>query len=240
MEKKRKKKGKKKVPKEEISEVFIVKNGKEKIIKTHTEIEKKEEQPSKKQLKKENKILRDIIIIMAGLVLMFLVGYAVMYYSKHFEVDGVKFETMRVGQLTLYKTFLPVIYNGAETKYNFYLRTDPRILENIQSDGSISIKKNMVLNMTNSFNCNGDGVIAIANLQNLYKVLGTDIMKDENATCDSLGRYMFVQIGEGDETKISEFGPRGGCYNIYINNCEILEGTEKFLLDTLIEVNKKL
>jgi len=49
---------------------------------------------------------------------------------------------------------------------------------------------------------------------------------------------MFVLIQESTRTSIEQFGP--ACYNINIKNCEILEGTERFLADTFVEINKIL
>jgi hypothetical protein len=93
--------------------------------------------------------------------------------------------------------------------------------------------------MTNSFNCDGDGVIGIANVLNLYKIIGTQVIKDENASCDDLlGRYMFLNIKEGNETKINDYGLKGACYNIEVKGCDILPATERFMLETLIKVNK--
>jgi len=247
-----KKKGKEKKvrTKEEISEVFEIENGKKKTIRTHKEIEETEKVPSKKQIQKENKILRNIAIIMAGLVLLFFAVYLIIYFTNNFEVEGVNFEIVKMGQLTLYKTSLPgIIENGKfvmgiydtgqKADYNIYLRTDPRQLGSVVFHGTVSqIKKFNVINLTNDFNCGGDGMIAIANLLKLYEVMGGDMIKDENATCDDKGTYGWVNVQEGTETSIERFGP--ACYNIDINNCEILKGTEKFMLETLIEVHKKL
>ena len=54
------KKGSKKEEKEEISEVFKI-DGKEKIVKTEEVV--KEEEPSKTVIRKENKILRNVLIM---------------------------------------------------------------------------------------------------------------------------------------------------------------------------------
>ena len=70
----------------------------------------------------------------------------------------------------------------------------------------------------------------------LYEIIGTTVIKDPNASCDTQGTYTFIQLQEGEETSIEQFGP--SCYNININNCEILEGTEKFMAETLVEVQK--
>ncbi|VVB83346.1 Uncharacterised protein [uncultured archaeon] len=233
-------KNKKNSKKEEVCEIFDVeKNGKETEIKSCGMEEEKIESPG--QVDKEKKIFLKLAIIMIGLFLFFVAFYLMSYYSMHFDYKGVKFEVTKMGQLTLYKTSLPVTTSdGKRADYNFYLRNDPRKLEAIQFDGQINLSPNMVLNMTNNFNCNGDGMIAIANIQNLYNLIGTKMIKDENATCDLEGRYMFLRIRDGNKTGIMEYGIKGGCYNIDINNCEILPATEKFMLETLITVNAKL
>jgi hypothetical protein len=221
--------------KEEIKEIFEVeKEGKKETIIAHGEEELKES--SGEQIKKENKVLRDIVIVMAAFVLIFLAVYSIIYFTKHFEYNGMKFEIVKEGQLTLYKTTLPVIYNGTNAKYNFYLRTDPRELKEATFfKGELIIRQDMVLNMTDEFNCNGDGIISVANFLNLYGVAGTKVIKDANASCDAAGRYVFLKIKKSNQTGIEQVGP--ACYNIYINDCEILEGTERYLLETLVKIN---
>ena len=224
--------------KEEVCEIFdIEKNGKEETIKSCGVEEIKS--PSPEQIKKEKKIFISIGLVLLGLVLMFLAFLFMMYLTSNFEVDGVKFSIDKgtVVGMTLYKTFLPVTYNGANANYNFWLRTDPRKLNEINFSGSLVLQKNMVLNTTDLLNCNGDGIIAAANVVKLYNVLGVKVIKDENASCDPQGRYMFLNIQEGNETKVEQFGP--ACYNINVNNCEILPATERFMLETFIKANKK-
>jgi len=254
MEKKKnssaKKTRKEKVEKEKVCEIFEVeKDGKEKEIKT-CGIEE-EKNPSKEQLEKEKKIFIGVGIAMLCFILMFAAVYFIIYLTNHFEVGGVNFEIDKTdlqGQ-TIYKTSIPgTIYNGTfilggtigtRADYNFYFRTDPRILEkDISFDGVLNIEGNMVLNMTQDFNCDGKGIIAIANLLNVYKAIGTKVIKDENATCDPNGRYIFLKIQEGNQTSINQFGPT--CYDINVNNCEILPATERYLLETLIDVNQKV
>lgn len=202
------------------------------------EIKGVEEKPSKEEVTKQNKTFRNVMIVIAACVLMFAATYWLINYTKTFEYKGVNFEIIKTGQLTLYNTYLPVMYNGTKADYNFYLRKDPRTLNEIPFNGVLTTDSNMVLNMSNSLNCNGDGIIAIANLKNLYNVIGTNVIKDDNASCDPEGRYMYVNILTGNETKIEQFGPE--CYNIYISNCNILSGTEKFMTYTLAAANNML
>ena len=189
----------------------------------------------KKQIKQENKILKIFIFGIIGFILVIVLFALFMNSLSGFEHEGVKFNVVKEGELILYRTALPVIYRGEEDEYNFYLRNDPRKL-NVSFEGSLDILENVVINETGNFICGGDGVIAIANIVNLYKILGTDVIKDDTADCDIQGRYMFIRLRQGNETSIEEFGP--ACYNININNCEILEGTERFMIETFIEVNK--
>lgn len=195
----------------------------------------------KEQAKKEGKIFRNVLILMVGFVLMFSVIYGAKYFANSFEIEKVKFEkdnTAVMGK-TLYRTSLPVSDKIEMTgkviaaNYNFWLRTDPRELEKIEFNGYVNLKKNMVLNLTQGFNCEGDGIIGIANLLNLYKIIGTDVIKDENASCDPAGTYAYLTITEGNKTSIDQVGP--ACYTIYVKDCEILEATEKFMLETFIE-----
>lgn len=242
---------KKEEKKEEVCEIFDVeKDGKEETIRSCGVEEEKI--VSKDQVKKENKLLRNIFLLMIGFCLMFLVGYFLIESSKHINYEGVKFDFVKEGQLRLYRTsipgkidnngtFVPGIYKGAanQANYRIWLRKDPRALDIIPFEGCLDLKTNMVINMSQDFNCDGDGVIAIANLLKLYnEALGINVMKDENASCDPQGKYMFVNIREGDKTYIEE--PGNACYTLYIKDCEILEGVERFMLETFVEVNIEL
>ena len=236
MEKKEKKtKEKKPLGKEKVCEIFKVEKDKEeKIIKTCGTEEKKP--ATKEQINEQNKILRNVLILSGAVILVFLIGYFIINSIRHFEYEGVKFDVVKESDIIFYKTSIPVLYQGKIVPYNFYMRKDPRKLDDVAFEGEIVFLKEMVVNITEDFNCDGDGIIAIANLVNLYGVLGTNVIKDENATCDSEGRYVFMQIQPGDETSIEQVGP--ACYNLNVNNCEILEVTEKFMIETFIEFNK--
>ncbi|OGI11598.1 hypothetical protein A3K64_01775 [Candidatus Micrarchaeota archaeon RBG_16_36_9] len=250
---KKEKKGiKKEKIKEEFTEIFEVeKDGKEEIVKktviedgkqeiNHSSIkaEREEKAPSREQLTKEKKTLRDILIVMGVFVVLFLAVYSMIYFTKHFTYYGITSEVVQQGALTLHRIAIPVTYQGAQAEYNFYLRTNPRVLANVPFNGEILVKKDMVIDMTEDFNCDGDGIIAVANLLKLYNIIGVNVIRDENASCDFTGKYMFLKITSGNETKIDQFGPI--CYRMTINNCEILKGTEKFMLETFVKLNERL
>ena len=86
------------------------------------------------EVKKQNKVLRKVLVGFGFMLLLVLVGYIFTYNMSHFTYQGVKFETVKESGLILYKTSLPVISDGQKAEYNFYLRTDPRKLSNISFD----------------------------------------------------------------------------------------------------------
>ena len=200
-----------------------------------SKVRKERKVSRKKQIESQNKILKNffigvVVIIIAGLLIFLLINQA-----KGFEYEGIKFKIVKEGDLVLYQTSLPVSYQGEKIPYNFYLRNDPRKLKEIPFNGELNLAKNLVINST-GFNCDGEGIIAVANLLNLYRIMGVEAIKDENATCDSEGRFAFIRLQEGNETNIEKFGPI--CYNININNCEILKATERLMVEYFIGLNK--
>ena len=64
------------------------------------------------------------------------------------------------------------------------------------------------------------------------------MVKDENATCDISGRYSYFTLKPGNETKIKQEFPF--CYDIVVNNCEVLEATEKIMLEILVKRNNEI
>ena len=220
-------------------EIFKV-GKKGKIIKVEgVESEKK---LNKGQIKEENKILRNIFMLVGGIIILILVGYLIIDNIKNFEYKGVSFKTVKFCDvepcLILYQTTFPVISDGKNADYNIYLRNDPRKLDSIIFSGKMNLFGDMVINSTGDFSCDGDGIIAVANMVNFYELLGTNIFKNETLGCNNQDKYTFVQILEGNETKIEQIG--FSCYNIEINNCEILEGTERFMIESFIKVNDYL
>ncbi|MEK6897844.1 MAG: hypothetical protein AABX28_00635 [Nanoarchaeota archaeon] len=224
----------KKETKEEVTEFFEVeKDGGEKIVKAVGEEEEKTE--TKNQGKEENKILRNIFIIIGVLIILIFVGYLFVKSATNFEYKGVEYKIVKEGDLILYQTSFPVMYDGRKIPYNIYLRNDPRKLEDVSFNGEINLKKDMVINATGDLNCQGYGVIAIANLAKIG-IFGVNVIKDSNATCDESGRYMFLQIRESNESSIEQTGV--SCYNLNVNNCEVLKVTEKFMTESFAKIKE--
>jgi len=224
--------------KKENCEIFeLEKDGKKKIVESCGEENSTPEHVSKKQVEKENKILRNVFIGIGIVVILILGIIFAVREIRHYNYHGVDFETVKEQNLILYKASFPVTNNQNKTiPYNFYLRTNPKDLENIQFIGNISTRKYMVINTTNELNCGGYGGLGIANIVKLYDFLGVNSIKDENASCDPEGKYIYLNIIKGNETKVEQYGPV--CYQIEVNNCEVLPGTEKFMAETFVELQK--
>jgi hypothetical protein len=79
--------------------------------------------------------------------------------------------------------------------------------------------------------CDGDSIIALANLENLHTVIGASWVIDNNATCDE--RYNLYKIIEANKTEIVEISPR--CYEVRVANCEILPATERIMLEMFVK-----
>ena len=195
----------------------------------------------KKQIENQNKILKNFFIWIGVIIITILLIFLFINQTKNFEYGGVEFRIVKFCDtrpcLIAYNTKLLVTYQGTVMPYNFYLRNDPRELaKNVPFDGEVVFKNDMFINITFNRYCEGRETIAIANFLSLYEVSGINVVADENTGCDIEGNSMFVLIQESNRTSIEQFG--SACYNINIKNCEILEGTERFLVDTFVELNK--
>lgn len=210
------------------------------------EDEEKKQDDSEETKKKEKKQLKNVFVIVGILVLIFLGTFILINSSRQFTYRGVDFEVVKQGNLILYKTSIPVDSKGViatgrniAMDYNFYLRNDPRTLKNVPYDvEELVMRKNVLFNFTESFSCNGYGVIGIVNLQNLMTALGTTPGKNESAKCEETGDYTFIQLQAGEETGIEQTGKT--CYNLNINNCEALKVTEKLMVEMFARVNEQL
>jgi hypothetical protein len=217
--------------KEEVHEIYeIDKNEKKKIVETKGII--KEEKVKKKEISKENRVLRNILICIGIVLLIFIFVFFMRGSASKFKYGGMQFKAVTEGKLLFYRTSFPVLVNKTVDAYNLYFRNDPRKLKKeVPFNGTINLRNFLVLNTTtDNLFCNGDWNLAIGNMQNL-KIFNIKVVKDENASCSPTGDYMFVQIEEGNQTKIEQYGP--SCYKLTVHNCEILPVTERFMIDII-------
>ncbi len=219
--------------KQKVCEVFEVgKEGKEKLVKACGQEEIKI--ATKNQIAHQNKLLRNMFIGIGLFILGFALMFMIFYSMNNFESNGVKYNVLKEGKITFYHTSFPskFITPSRTIEYNIYLRNDPRELKDIIFEGNLAMLEMAVIESKENFDCEGDGVIAVANFNQIMKAMGTQVTRDsEYSVCDQAGRYMFFELKSGEETKIIQTGP--ACYDFVIKDCEILEVTERFLIEAL-------
>ena len=206
---------------------------------------KKMEENIKKELgNTQNRQLKLILIIFGGLILIFLLGFSMVDSIRNFEYKDVKFEIVKEGGMIFYKTAFPMyssITGRHVLNYNIYLRNDPRELKEIPYQGGIALEtplKKMVIDLEQDFNCEGYGIIAMANFVKSFDLIGIEVVKDPEVGCDEEGRYNYVRVQEANETSISQ--DRRRCYTINIKDCEILEGTERFIVEAFADFDERI
>ena len=201
--------------------------------------EKKQDKPKKKKLSKHDSNARTfkiVGIVCLAIIILIIAAYVYINSLRNYAYEGVEFTTVQEGKLIFYQTSIPVLVNGnTVVPYNFYLRTVPKQLKKVDFDTlDFQLMENAVMSFEKDFNCDGDAIIAVANLAKLHEVLGIDLIRDENATCDS--RYTYLRLQEGDKTSIEKIGEN--CYILNINNCEILKVTERYMLEMFVRYNE--
>lgn len=245
MAEKKKETNKKKVVKKnkktkEVCNTFNISDGKEE----KTEVSCgtiEEKRASKEQIKQFSKTLAKVLAFLAFLFILF---FAIYYISSSNTVTfkGVDYNKLQVGEVLFYHAQIPYIKDLEGTKYNVYLRSNPKdISKKIPFDEKdISWKQIVVTNFsTNDLVCEGYSIIAQANFnQILSSGIGLTLITDPNASCDAENRYMHISIEAGDETKIEKTGEY--CYRLEFTNCEILEVTERFLLEAISKYNERV
>ncbi len=210
-------------------EIFkIEKKGEEKVIEKDFTEEVSEVKTG--QIAKENKILRNILIFLGIIIVAILVWIYLHNKINTVEYDGVKFDVLDENGVTFYHTTFPNKINGKE--YNVYLRNSPKETSQIEFKGKVLLSKMVVINGGNDFRCDGDGVIAVANVNQIFRDgLGATIITDPEAKCDEMGRYTLINIVNGTGNEVKQIGV--SCYEIQVKDCEILPSTERFILEMI-------
>jgi len=220
--------------KEEVCETFEVSDNKgEHEIVTCDTVPKKH--ANKKELNSQNTILRNILIVLGLVIIIFIVGRIFLSSVGSVEYNDLSFEVVSEGNLIFYKYTLP-LYNGSfhYADYNFFLRKNPYKTGEIPFEGDLNIRNQIAINTT-SFQCDGDGIISMVNMIKPFEVAGIKVFNDPNASCDDESRYMLLHIFPGEENKIVQTGET--CYDMTVKDCDILAVTERMMTEmfTLLE-----
>jgi hypothetical protein len=202
----------------------------------------------------ERKAEKDLLKI-AGFAVLLVAVLAAAYFGVNYYIDesnkvkykGLEFNKEMIGTVLFYHLGYYSVNNEGKTFYNnMYLRIDPR--ENkVPVEGKISFDrgKNILIGLSNMEleDCE-DSLIAVAGLTqflmgNQYNVRAGILYEEEAResghewiNCEKFRSNSVIEISKGNETKITS---GNGCIKIQINECKILEATEKLQVQALID-----
>jgi len=229
---------KKSQDKEEVCETFEISDESgEHEITTCNSVPKKH--ANKKQVRAQNTILRNILIVLGLVIVAFIAWMIFLNFIGSVKYNDLSFEVVSEGNIIFYKYTLP-LYNGDThyADYNFFLRKNPYKTGEIPFKGDLNIRNFVAVNTTN-FQCEGDGIIAMANMIKPFEVAGIKVVQDPNATCDEESRYMLLHIFPGEKNKIVQTGE--ACYEMAVKDCDVLAVTERMMIEmfTILEKANK-
>ena len=210
--------------------------------------EKKEEPLEEKKWEPNKNQTVWIIGIMVGLIVFILVFYFAIQSMKTFSYNGLTFTKEKFGEIDVYHYYYYFSdASGQVYKYNLFLRNDPR-KNNVPVTGEpikFDKEKTVYISINDSGlrNCSYSS-IAVAGLSqfltnNMVKVKGALLDKREAlldnrtyASCEDNMNGTVIVIESGSETGINI---KGDCYKITSSNCGILDATEKFEVQAILD-----
>ena len=202
------------------------------------------ESPEKVSLKTENheeKVLRQVLLFIGALAILMFGFLALSHLHSAINYEGIKYHAVSYGtgkDMIFYETLTLLPTNdGSNQSFGIRIRTNPKELKKIpfpEYNNYTLMKINGYKFVNATFNCNGDGVIAMPNMARLFGKMNADWIHDQNSTCDPKGRYNFFIFQYGKKTGIKQIGNH--CYQVTVKgndtSCQILPATEKVMADT--------
>jgi hypothetical protein len=226
------------------------KEARKKKIKGKEKIEEStgEKELEKNKAKKRENEFKWLIIVMVLSIVVFLVFFWLFKFaSVSFKYEGMKFEKEAYSNLNFYHTQLSISRIDGKFIYDLYMRNDPRTLQKIPANFSFRFKYTSVVSFEPAVDDCPQAGLAGASIGNLFSGIGSKVYgattNEEFSnltgkpfiTCNDSDKMTVVEIRESDSTYIEQ---NGDCYILHVKNCEILEVSEKFVLDSLVQIFK--
>jgi hypothetical protein len=204
----------------------------------------------KKRERKVEKELLGIVIFLAILVGVFFVANSVFSSFHTFEYQGLSFTKEKLGEIPVYHYYYYYEDGGTITKYNLYLRNDPREINiPIYGDKVIFDKGKRVFISVASEGLQECpmSVLAIADFSrflgdNQFDVKGgspefweAGQKKTEWITCENKPRNVVIEIREGEESRIDIVD---NCHRITVANCDLLEAVEAYKIQSILDAKE--
>ena len=224
------------------------------------EKEEVQETPPTNEKKKQQKELYWVLGVMIVLILVFLLSNSVFKSMQTFSYQGLSFAKEKFGEIPVYHYYYifktPSSLTGQVTsefiKYNLFLRVDPRE-NNVSVDGEIylvqGVQTYVSVNPTNLTQCENSS-IAIANLASFINGLVVapaksaspieEIANQSNVpyvTCENYLSEPRILIQAGEQSLIKK--ENTNCYVLTVANCEILEVTEKLIVQAIVDAKAR-
>jgi len=204
---------------------------------------------NKEMDKKHNKQLGAILMVMIGIFLTIAIMILVMQSIANFEYKGLNFQKSKFGNIPIYRFALNFVTHASggmtsQVTREFAFRNDPRQLDVPVNIKQLVFTKDMTyISISPEMTKCEDTGIAIANIAQLLGAAdiqlstGTDDLETSEqqgvpyVPCSSEMNATVILIQESEESSIVQ---RGKCYEINIANCEVLDSTERFMLESAV------
>ena len=217
-------------------------------------MEKKAQKTRKEKesaIDKKIKELWPLWAFIGTLVLMGVIFYFMFSSYGKISYEGMEFAMEKYGTLLVYHySYMIKAPSGQIFEYNLYLRNNPKE-NNVPVYGKILYPANKIIligvNGTGLTNCN-NSIIAVAELSefltgNFISIKGGSVEQNQSISnnttqisCEKYPENPVIIMQSGNETKVERTNEN--CYVISAANCEILKATEKFIVQSLIEIRK--
>lgn len=212
----------------------------------------KERKPKETKIDSQIKRYFPFLIGLGVLVLIFIILSYIFQGIGKINYEGLTFTKEKLGELIFYHYSYHVMSPAGKIyEYNLYLRNNPKT-NSVPIEGEISyVPENMILigiNNTGLTECNQNTTLALAELSqfltnNFLKVRGGYVdynySKTHNQTyisCELYPENTVIVMESGNETKVSRTGTN--CYHVSSANCEVLQATEKFIVQSIIDARE--
>ncbi|MBI5148241.1 hypothetical protein HZA33_01025 [Candidatus Pacearchaeota archaeon] len=221
------------MPKKEIKR----KEHKEKV-----EVKEKKGDPQEKQIV--------FIVVFMVFAIAAVVGFSYMYKNAgNFRYNDLYFQKTRVGELIVYKTDIMITNQFGQVKYSLFLRNDPRRIK-IPVDATISLKTDVFITFDPEISKCYASNLASYNLGSLLGTIGVNVKgatmsqelaNEKNlpyATCNEATNKTVIEIKRVDAGE-SSITQKGNCYELNVANCQVVETTERFMLELVNQIIKR-
>jgi hypothetical protein len=219
-----------------------------------TKKKKSKKKTSKKKLikTKQDKEVAWIVGILVLLFILIVGGYALGQYIKnkntHFEYLGVEWDIQEHGDLQIFHSRFPVVYEGkTETYQNVYLRYDPRELDvpvTYEGEENNFMKANtaIIAVQPDANNCDYRAIAfhELKEIADMFPWISSSAVgynEEDNAiTCENASLAMGVYLVETSEEPRIVVNEDGTCITLQIGQCQELETIETYITQVIGQI----